>query len=94
MKKNERIRLVQKDDAGLSVAQEIERLNLEKQGLAMIIKRRIDWFQVKENYSHPCFDYMYNSTRSYIREFNAVAAKLKRLKAPVDIERIEFALAV
>ena len=94
MKKNERIRLVQKDDAGLSVAQEIERLNLEKQGLAMIIRRMIDWFQVKENYCHPCFDYMYNSTRSYFREFNAVAAKLKRLKAPVDIERIEFALAV
>lgn len=94
MKKEREIRLITAEDAGLTRAQEIENLKMEREGLAMIIRRRIDWFQVKENYSHPCFDYMYNSTRSYIREFNAVAAKLKRLKAPVDIERIEFALAV
>ncbi len=94
MKKNESIRLVQIDDAGLSVARQIEQLKMEEQGLALILRRRIEWFQVKENYSSPCFEYMCNSTRGYIRDFNAVVAKLKRLKAPVVAERKEFALAV
>lgn len=94
MKKEREIRLITAEDAGLTRAQEIENLKMEREGLAMIISRRIGWFQVKENYSHPLFDYMFNSTRGYIRDFNAVTEKLRMMKCPVDIERIEMQLAV
>jgi|GEM_PF-5539922 len=94
MKKEREIRLITAEDAGLTRAQEIENLKMEREGLAMIINRRIDWFQVKANYSHPLFDYMMNSTRGYIRDFNAVTEKLRMMKCPVDIERIEMQLAV
>lgn len=94
MKKNKAIKVTCMDDAGLSRAQEIERLKMERNALGMIINRRIDWFQVKANYSHPLFDYMMNSTRGYIRDFNAVTEKLRMMKCPVDIERIEMQLAV